>query len=96
MSFGQQYPQQFVQQPVVQSSKPAGLSAGEHRRALGTIMLAIWIGVACNAVTAICSTIQEIRAYKAQQQLDDARSNLENLFKSSPLDRKSTRLNSSH
>lgn len=84
MSFGQQYPQQFVQQPVVQSSKPAGLSAGEHRRALGTIMLAIWIGVACNAVTAICSTIQEIRAYKAQQQLDDARSNLENLFKSSP------------
>ena len=47
-------------------------------------MLAIWIGVACNAVTAICSTIQEIRAYKAQQQLDDARSNLENLFKSSP------------
>lgn len=83
MSFGPQYPQQFAQQPVVHS-KPSGLPAGEHRRALGTIMLAIWIGVACNAITAICSTIQEVRAYKAQQQLDDARANLENLFKSSP------------
>lgn len=90
MSYGSQFPhpvqagQPVYQQPAVQQPRATNLPAGEHRRALGTIMLAIWIGVACNAITAICSTIQEVRAYKAQQQLDDARANLENLFKSSP------------
>ena len=86
MSFGPQYPQQFVQpvQPIQQSAKSTGLSAGEHRRALGGILLAIWMGVAVNAVTAVCSTIQQVRAHKAQQELDDARERLQDAFKGLP------------
>ena len=83
MSFGPQYPQQ-VTQPV-SSPKSNSLPAGEHRRALGGIMLALWLGVAVNAITAACSMIQQVRAHKAQQELDDAKSRLQDAFKALPL-----------
>lgn len=71
--------------PQVSSPKFGGLPAGEHRRSLGAIMLALWILVAVNAVTAVCSTIQQVRAYQAQQELDQAKENLQNMFKGLPL-----------
>lgn len=84
----QQYPQgQAIQQPVapVQSPKFSGLPAGEHRRSLGAILLALWVLVAVNAVAAVCSTIQQVRAYQAQQDLDEAREKLNGLFKGLPI-----------
>lgn len=72
-------PVQGIPQPQP-AAKFGGLSAGEHRRALGGIMLALWIGVGVNAISAVCSTIQQVRAHQAQQRLDEAQQKLKDVF----------------
>lgn len=87
MSYGSQFPhpvqagQPVYQQPAIQQPRSTNLPAGEHRRALGGIVLALWILCGLNAITAVCSVIGQVRAYQAQKQIDDAKAKLQSIFK---------------
>lgn len=89
MSYGSQFPhpvkagQPVYQQPAVQQPRATNLPAGEHRRALGGIMLALWILCGLTAITSVCSVIAQVRAYQAQKELEDAKAKLQSIFKPS-------------